>query len=276
VQTLDAKKQAVLCWTLAPCGPAVPDLAPGSKEYFDQLVAGRREYAPWMTEVLGYADSSGLDVLDVGSGQGIDVFEYASRGARPVGIDLTPRHVELARLHLAATGQPATFVEGDAENMPFPSESFDLVSSNGVLHHTPNMEAALAECMRVLRPGGTFTAVLYNRQSFHYWITQVMGRGLLRRELFRTGSMGGVLSASVEAGSRLGARPLVRVYSPREVRQMFDAAGFRSVEVFKRHFRPGDVPLTSRLRLPPGLLERLGTSGGWYVIGRGRKPPTAD
>jgi ubiquinone/menaquinone biosynthesis C-methylase UbiE len=272
VQAIDAKKQAVLCWTLAPCGPAVPDLPPGSKQYFDRLVAGRREYAPWMAEVLRYAESTGRDVLDVGSGQGIDVYEYASQGAHAVGIDLTPRHVELARLHLAASGLAASFVEGDAETMPFPTDSFDLVSSNGVLHHTPNIQASLAECLRVLRPGGTFTAILYNRQSFHYWITQVLGRGLLRGELFRAGSMGGVLSASVEAGSRLGARPLVRVYSPGEVRRMLESTGFDSVEVFKRHLRSGDVPLTSRLRIPSGLLGRLGRVGGWYVIGSGRKP----
>lgn len=272
MQATEAKRQAILCWTLAPCGPAVPDVPPGSKQYFDQLVAGRREYAPWMAEVLRYAGSRDRDVLDVGSGQGIDVYEYASCGARVIGIDLTPRHVELAKRHLAASELAATFVEGDAETMPFPDDSFDLVSSNGVLHHTPNIEAALAECLRVLRPGGAFTVILYNRHSFHYWVTQVLFRGLLSGELFRAGSMGGVLSSGVEAGSRLGARPLVRVYSAREVREMLKSAGFSSVEVFKRHLRPGDIPLTRKLHLPSGFLGRLGRVGGWYVIGRGRKP----
>ncbi len=271
MEATEAKKQAVLCWTVAPCGPSVPDLPPGSKPYFEELVAGRRDYAPWMSEALRYADSRGLDVLDVGSGQGIDAYEYASRGARVVGIDLTPRHVELADLHLAASGLTARFVQGDAETMPFASDSYDIVSSNGVLHHTPDIKAALRECRRVLRPGGTFTVVLYNRLSFHYWITQVLGQGVLRGELFRSGSMSGVLSATVEAGSRLGARPLVRVYSPGEVRRLLESAGFESVEVFKRHFRPGDVPLVHRLRLPTGFLDALGRVGGWYVIGSGQK-----
>ena len=225
-----------------------------------------------MSESLRYTESRGRDVLDVGCGQGIDVYEYASAGARATGIDLTPRHVELATLHLAATGLAASIFEGDAEAMPFPAASFDLVSSNGVLHHTPNIAAALAECRRVLRPGGNFTVILYNRHSFHYWISQVMGQGLLRGRLFRSGSMAGVLSSSVEAGSRRGARPLVRVYSPREVRQMLAGAGFDSIEVFKRHFRPGDVPLTNKLPLPESVLRALGKSGGWYVIGRGRNP----
>jgi ubiquinone/menaquinone biosynthesis C-methylase UbiE len=272
MQATEAKRQAILCWTLAPCGPAIPDLPPGSGPYFEALIAGRREYAQWMSDVLRYSESGGHDVLDVGCGQGIDVYGYASSGARAVGIDLTPRHVELATMHLASMGQAATILEGDAEKMPFPADSFDLVSSNGVLHHTPDIAAALAECLRVLRPGGTFTAILYNRHSFHYWISQLIGQGLIRGRLFSSGSMAGVLSSSVEVGSRQGARPLVRVYSPREVRAMFEAAGFDSIEVFKRQFRPGDVPLTSRLPLPESLLGMIGKVGGWYVIGRGRKP----
>jgi len=272
MEAAEAKKQAVLCWTVAPCGPSVPDLPPGSKPYFEELVAGRRDYAPWMSEALRYADSGGLDVLDVGSGQGIDAYEYASRGARVVGIDLTPRHIELADRHIAASGLTARFVHGDAESMPFPDDSFDIVSSNGVLHHTPDIEAALTECRRVLRPGGAFTMILYNRRSFHYWITQVLGHGVLGGGLFRSGSMSSVLSATVETGSSLGARPLVRVYSPGEVRRMLESAGFESVVVFKRHFRPRDVPLVHRLRLPTGFLNALGRVAGWYVIGSGRKP----
>ena len=272
MEAAEAKKQAVICWTVAPCGPSVPDLPPGSKPYFAELVERRRDYAPWISEALHYSSSRGLDVLDVGSGQGIDAYQYASSGARVVGIDLTPRHVELATLHLAASGLTAKFVEGDAESMPFPDDSFDIVSSNGVLHHTPDIEVALAECLRVLRPGGTLTVILYNRRSFYYWITQAFVNGILGGELRRSGSMSGVLSASVETGSTFGARPLVRAYSLGEVRRLLESAGFESVDIFKRHFRPGDVPVIHRLRLPKGVLDLLGRVGGWYVIGSGQKP----
>src|SRR5260370_12005410 len=210
----EAKAQAVLCWTVAPCGPSIPDLPPGSKPYFEELVASRRDYAPWITEALHYSASRGLDVLDVGSGQGIEAYEYASSCARVVGIDLTPRHVELAALPLAATGLSARFVQGDAESMPFSDDSFDVVSSNGVLHHTPDIGAALAECLRVLRPGGTFTVLLYNRRSFYYWITQAFMNGIVGGVLLRGGSMSGVLSASVEAGAAIGGGAPVFFHPP--------------------------------------------------------------
>ena len=69
-----------------------------------------------MAEELDYAGSTGLDVLDVGCGQGIDVARYAQAGATATGVDLTPRHVELARAHLAALGLDATIELGDAES----------------------------------------------------------------------------------------------------------------------------------------------------------------
>jgi ubiquinone/menaquinone biosynthesis C-methylase UbiE len=234
-------------------------------------------YAPWMEASLAYSDTGGTRVLDVGCGQGIDVANYAMAGARVTGLDLTPRHVELARAHLEALGLEAEIVEGDAERLPFADERFDRVSSNGVLHHTPDMPAALRELRRVLRPGGEARVIVYNRSSLHYWLTQVVFIGLLRRRLFRERSMEGVLATSVEHSSN-GGRPLVRVYSPRQVRRMLQAAGFDAVETTVRHFRAEDEwpwgylePYVHALR-DPKVLDRIGRIAGWYVIGRGRRP----
>ena len=97
----DYKQAAIEQWTADPCGSSVAEGEPGSRSYFDRLLEARHEYAPWMRESLGYDDTTGLAVLDVGCGQGIDLYHYAKAGARATGIDLTPRHCELARQHLA-------------------------------------------------------------------------------------------------------------------------------------------------------------------------------
>jgi ubiquinone/menaquinone biosynthesis C-methylase UbiE len=211
-----------------------------------------------MASVLDYAGARDLDVLDVGCGQGIDVCEYALAGARATGIDLTPRHLELARSHLAELGVFADLVQGDAEQLPFSDDSFDRVCSNGVLHHTPDMPAALREIGRVLRPGGCATIIVYNRNSWHFWGYQVLERALLRGTLLRERSMTGVLYR-VEHGA---GRPLVRVYSTRQVRSMMKAAGLRNVTTNVAPFMKGE----SRL----GTL--LGATGhGWYIVGQGVK-----
>jgi ubiquinone/menaquinone biosynthesis C-methylase UbiE len=229
-----------------------------------------------MAQALDYRGAAGLDVLDVGCGQGIDLVGFARADARATGIDLTPRHVELARAHLAATGLDGTVVNGDAESLPFADESFDRVSSNGVLHHTPNMESALTEIRRVLRPGGQARILVYNKRSLHYWLDQVLSEGLIHGGLLEERSMAGVLSRGVERSS-IDARPLVRVYSPRRLRRMLTAAGFHDVETSVWHFKPGDSFLTQFLaaRFPPlaqqAFTDKVARVAGWYVLGTGSR-----
>src|SRR3954470_13900558 len=120
-----AKAAAVEQWTADPCGSDRVAGEPGTREYFEDLLRARQAYAPWMSEELDYAGAAGQDVLDVGCGQGIDVASYALAGANATGVDLTPRHVELAAAHTAALGLRATVVQGDAESLPFEDARFD-------------------------------------------------------------------------------------------------------------------------------------------------------
>jgi ubiquinone/menaquinone biosynthesis C-methylase UbiE len=270
-----AKSEAVRQWTADPCGPGIT-AAPGTREAIGQLLIGRRSYAPWLADELDYRSSAGFDVLDVGCGQGIDLVEYASAGARATGIDLTPRHVELARSHLEAMDLTATVVQGDAERLPFERASFDRVSSNGVLHHTPDMPAALSEIHRVLRPGGEARIVVYNRRSLQYWLMQVAIRGILQRGLIEDGSMEGVLAHYVEETS-IGARPLVRVYSPRALRRMLLDAGFTTARTRVHGFNAEETPISlwlarhTSLLDSPAVREWIGRVGGWYVVGVGQR-----
>jgi ubiquinone/menaquinone biosynthesis C-methylase UbiE len=272
---LQAKRAAIEQWTADPCGYD-SDHEPGSRPHMEDLHRGLRDYAPWMEEILDYEHSRGLRVLDVGCGQGIDMMRYATAGAQATGIDLTPRHVELARSHLAAMGLSATIVGGDAEAMPFADMSFDRVSSNGVLHHTPDMPAALREIRRVLVLGGEARVIVYNRRSFHYWLSQVLTQGIVRGRLLAERSMTGVLSRSVERSS-IGARPLVRVYDAPQLRRMLREAGFRDVHTTVRHFNAHDTPPTAwaarhvRALRSPAVLDRIGRIGGWYLIGYGTR-----
>lgn len=277
----DPKQAAIEQWTVDPCGPQVPDHVPGCAEYFRRLLAGRREYASWMSDVLAYEQSAGMRVLDVGCGQGMDLAQYAIAGAIATGIDLTPRHVELARAHVAALGLDATVVLGDAERLPFADQSFDQVSSNGVLHHTPDIEAALREICRVLRPGGQARIIVYNRNSLHYWCNQVLGHGLVRGGLLRERSMAGVLSGGVEF-STIGARPLVRVYTRRQVQHLMRRAGLIEVSTALRQFKLEDAfPYALLSRVLPGLrrpaaLEAVARRAGWYVVAFGRAQGAPD
>jgi SAM-dependent methyltransferase len=90
-------------------------------------------------------------------------------GARASGIDLTEEALENVRQRIETYNLPAPeeLNVADAENQPFPSDSFDLGYSFGVLHHTPDTERALRELVRVIRPGGELKVMLYNRHSIY-------------------------------------------------------------------------------------------------------------
>jgi len=102
--------------------------------------------------------AAGERVLDLGSGAGTDSLMAAQMvgpEGRVTGIDMTPQMLAKARAAASEMGLAnADFVEGEAERLPFPDGSFDVVISNGVIDLIPDKDAVFAELNRVLRPGG--------------------------------------------------------------------------------------------------------------------------
>ncbi|PYM12976.1 MAG: SAM-dependent methyltransferase [Candidatus Rokuibacteriota bacterium] len=101
----------------------------------------------------------GLDALDVGCGTGFLTFELAARGHRVTGIDFAPAMLREARRKAAERPASVRFQAADAEQLPFPAQSFDLVMTRHVLWTLPQPEAAIDEWIRVLRPGGRLVIV---------------------------------------------------------------------------------------------------------------------
>ena len=100
----------------------------------------------------------GERVLDIGCGAGIDTplaARVVGSHGRVVGLDMTPAMLDRARGHVAEAGADNIELrEGLMEALPFPDESFDVIVSNGVLNLSTRKSRALAEMLRVLRPGG--------------------------------------------------------------------------------------------------------------------------
>jgi SAM-dependent methyltransferase len=102
------------------------------------------------------------------------------------GIDLTERAVEHARKRLALFGLESDLRVADAEALPFAAESFDLVYSWGVLHHSPDTSRAIEEVWRVLRTGGHARAMIYHKRSlvgYMLWLRYALLAGRPWRSL---------------------------------------------------------------------------------------------
>jgi ubiquinone/menaquinone biosynthesis C-methylase UbiE len=240
----------------------------GTREFFDEVERHRyKEYAPWMPRVMGFSDFAGQRLLEVGCGMGTDLLQFARGGARVTGVDLTPRSIETSRHHLKLYGQSGDFALTDAEHLPFADESFDVAYSNGVLHHTPDTAEAVREIYRLLRPGGLARVMLYHRNSWYYWVEIMLHRGLLRGQLLRGQTAEDIMSRYVEVNEGKG-RPLVKVYSRRQARELFSM--FREVRTEVQQLTRGDFYFLGRM-VPESILRSLGSGVGWNVIISARK-----
>lgn len=101
--------------------------------------------------------------LDLACGTGDIAFEMASRGAHVTGVDVTPRMIELARRKPGGGQGRTRFLVGDMMALPFEDESFDVVTTGYGIRNVPVIEPAVAELRRVLRPGGVFLSLDFNR-----------------------------------------------------------------------------------------------------------------
>jgi ubiquinone/menaquinone biosynthesis C-methylase UbiE len=249
-------------WNSRPCGTQFTQLVWGSREFFDAVEGERYLRQPFMEEAVGFKRYPGKRLLEIGCGLGTDTLQFARGGAIVTGVDLTEQSVELARRRFEMYGVPGTFLVADAERLPFPDASFDVVYSFGVLHHTPDTGRAIDEVYRVLEPGGEIVIMLYHSHSTHLWL----GYPVYIAKRLRQGKG----PRSFEEYFRVydgEENPLGKAYTAGEVRQLFH--------------RFEDLKLTTydpyRPRLP-GFLNRILTSVGrrygfWLLI-RGRKPGT--
>ncbi|MBD0324266.1 MAG: methyltransferase domain-containing protein [Aldersonia sp.] len=103
----------------------------------------------------------GQRVLDVAAGTGNAAIRAAERGADVVASDITPENFAAGRAEAAEHGVALQWVEGDAESLPFPDASFDVVTSLFGAIFAPNHQAVADEMLRVCRPGGTIGLLVF-------------------------------------------------------------------------------------------------------------------
>ena len=166
-------------WSVEPCGAHfVTDFA-DRRDFFAKFREHRYRTLWYLPRLVPFEEAAGKSVLEIGCGNGADGVMFASRGAQYTGVDLTQTAVDATREHFQVLGLEGTFQTEDAEHLSFPDESFDVVYSLGVLHHTPNTRLAIEEVHRVLKPGGQAIIMLYHKNSFNYYV-RILGYMRLR------------------------------------------------------------------------------------------------
>lgn len=155
----------------------------------------------------------GKDVLEVGCGTGLLLERVAQLAASAKGIDISPGMLEQARQ------RGLSVMEGCATELPYESESFDVVYSFKVLAHVQDIEVALAECARVVRPGGKLFLEFYNPQSLRYLARRLGGAKKISQQtresaVFTRWDSPAIAQGYLPAEVRLDSWAGVRIFTP--------------------------------------------------------------
>jgi SAM-dependent methyltransferase len=227
----------------------------GSPGFFADLEQYHFEKLHHLPRLIAFDGYRGKRVLDVGCGAGTDLVRFARGGAIVTGVDIAVSAIELARQNFSQQGLAAELREADGEHLPFADGSFDLVYAHGVVQYTADPAALVAECRRVLKPGGEAVFQVYNRIS---WLN--------------------VLSKLMKVPLEHEDAPVLHKYSAAEFRALL--RHFREVRIVEERF-----PVKSRLHggwkgtlfntffvgtfnaLPRGLVRRF----GWHLLAFCRK-----
>jgi SAM-dependent methyltransferase len=282
------KERVRAFWQEHPCGTKFADVPEGSRRFFE-LVEQHRYQKEWhIPAAADFQSSKGLRVLEIGCGLGTDGAQFAEAGADYTGVDLTDAAVELARKRFELFGLPGKFRTADAEQLDFPDETFDVIFSHGVLHHTPDINSAVREIHRVLRPGGKAKVMLYHRDSYNYKINiSILRRAGVRLLRWNAGvKLVHLLTSEPEDSLREHARrlksdraylssgeflsqntdgagnPLARVYSRDEARVLFQ--DFSRVELKTFFLNKRWLPIVGPI-LPRAVESQLASRWGWHL-----------
>jgi ubiquinone/menaquinone biosynthesis C-methylase UbiE len=179
--------------------PLIEDVPPSTPAEHCLRLMHLRAY----DEAVSHA--TGRDVLDVGCNTGYGTMRFVPIARRVVGVDVSPRAIEAARVR-ASDGHPEVVLSGGFD-LPFPDQTFDLVTSFQVLEHVPDPIAFLGELARVTRPGGQIILATpnaatrlypgmapWNRFHVHEYVADEL-RALLRR-VFPTVQILGMFGAA--------------------------------------------------------------------------------
>ncbi len=173
-------------WNKKACGTNVAVSEKFTEEYFKEIEEHRYRLEPEIFSFAQFTRFYGQKILEVGIGAGSDFIQWVRAGAKAYGIDITEEAVEHAKQRLSLFNLKAEEVKvSDAENIPYEDNTFDLVYSWGVIHHSPNTERALAEIIRVTVPQGRIKLMIYNRHSI-YAFYKYLKYGFFRGRPFRS------------------------------------------------------------------------------------------
>lgn len=255
-------------WNRRPCNIRHSRKPVGDREYFDEVEQRKYFVEPHIPEFAQFHRWQGKRILEVGCGIGTDTINFARAGAQVTAVDLSEKSLEIARKRAAVYGLGnIDFIRANAEELTaaLEPETFDLVYSFGVVHHTPDPRRALRQMTSLLRTRGSLKIMVYHRHSWKVMsVLATYGRGAFWK-------LDEVIARHSEAQEGC---PVTYTYTKNQAHGMINQLGLRTESISIDHIFPWRIKdyIEYRYRkvwyfaaLPPSVFRWLEQRFGWHL-----------
>ena len=240
-------------WNDRPCNVKHSSKEVGTKEYFNEVEKKKFFVEPHIIGFTDFANWEGKKVLEIGCGLATAGINFASFGADYTGVELSESSLELARKRFEVYNQTAEFYSGDAEELSsfVPVESYDLIYSFGVIHHSPHPEKIISEIKKYMNENSVLKIMLYAKDS---WKNYMIESGLDQPE------------------AQYGC-PIAKTYTKQDVVELLE--GYEVLSIEQDHIFPYQVEPYKKGEylkqpwfesMPDEMFRTLEKNLGWHLL----------
>lgn len=257
-------------WNRRPCNIRHSPKPVGSHEYFDEVEQRKYFVEPHIPIFAEFPKWKNKKVLEIGCGIGTDTINFAKNGAFVTAVELSDKSLEIAKQRAKVYGleNRIKFYLGNAEELSkfVPIETYDLIYSFGVIHHTPKPENILREIRKYCDQDTTIKIMIYHKYSWKvFWI-------LLKYGKLKFWNLKKLVQRYSEAQEGC---PVTYVYSEKEVIELFSNNGLEITDLKVDHIFPYKISDYINYKynkvwyfkiLPHKIFRFLETKIGWHLL----------
>lgn len=246
-------EEIIAYWNKQPCNIKHSSCEIGTIEYFNQI-ENRKYFVE--SHIPAFADFNkwkGKKVLEIGCGIGTDALNFVKNGALYTGIELSDKSLEITKKRFEVFNFEGRFFNIDAQNFEELSKvgnDFDLIYSFGVIHHSPDPQKIIDNCLSLLKPDGVFKVMVYAENSWK----KIM------------------IDSKLDQYEAQSNCPVAFTYTNNQINDMFK--NFRNIHIEQEHIFPYKIPEYKQYvykkedwfeHMPENLFKVLEKKLGWHL-----------
>ena len=240
-------------WDDRPCNVKHSSKEVGTKEYFTEVEYKKFKAEPHILQFTEFSKWNDKKVLEIGCGLATVGINFAFNGADYTGVELSEESLALAKKRFEVFEQEGRFYSGNAEELSsfVPVETYDLIYSFGVIHHSPHPEKIISEIKKYMNENSVLKIMLYAKDS---WKNYMIESGLDQPE------------------AQYGC-PIANTYTKQDVVELLD--GYEVLSIEQDHIFPYQVEPYKRGEyikqpwfesMPPEMFRTLEKNLGWHLL----------